>query len=235
MLMVNRHGRRVVDEKAPYNERGQVHFTWDAQRCEYPNLLLFWIFDQAVVDDPTESRFRWPVPLPGEPFPDFVVSAERLEDLGDELARRLARLADHTGGVTLADGFVPELRRTIARFGEHARAGDDPDFGRGRSRISQAWAGAPRAGFPNPTLAALAAAGPFHCVILGPGALDTKGGPATDEHGRVLSVAGEPIPGLYGAGNCIASPAGQAYWGPGGTIGPAVVFGAIAAEHALTR
>ena len=36
-------------------------------------------------------------------------------------------------------------------------------------------------------------------------------------------------------GNCVASPAGQAYWGPGGTVGMAFIFGSIAGKHAVTQ
>jgi predicted oxidoreductase len=49
---------------------------------------------------------------------------------------------------------------------------------------------------------------------------------------RVLRPDGSPIPGLFGAGNCIASPAGQGYWGAGGTLGPAITFGFIAGRTA---
>jgi 3-oxosteroid 1-dehydrogenase len=234
MLMVNKYGRRAVNEKAVYNERGQAHFAWDPSRYEYPNLLLFMIFDQAVVDDPTPSRFRWPIPMPGEPFLPFVFSADGLGELAAELRKRLAGLVPHTGGAFLANDFEAELAATVERFNAMATAGRDVDFRRGESKIERTWAGEPRPGLPNASMAPLSGTGPYHCVILGPGALDTKGGPVIDEHARVLSLDGDPIPGLYGAGNCIASPAGQAYWGPGGTIGPALVFGAIAATHATT-
>jgi succinate dehydrogenase/fumarate reductase flavoprotein subunit len=90
--------------------------------------------------------------------------------------------------------------------------------------------GDPRA--EHPVLAPLAEP-PFYALRLLPGCLGTKGGPRTDEFGRVLRAAsGAPIPGLFAAGNVAACPFGFAYPGGGGTIGPALVFGFRAGEAA---
>ena len=231
MIMVNRFGKRVVNEKSPYNERGQAHFTWDTVRGEYPNLLLFWIFDDGVLLSPENSRFRFPIPNVGESY-DFVISAPTLDGLAREIGKRLEKLEHATGRVRLDDGFVPSLTSTIVRWNEMSLRGKDEDFLRGESPIEQTWAGQARDGMPNPTMHPLSESGPYHCIILGPGALDTKGGPVINEHGQVLDTSDNPIPGLYGAGNCIASPAGQAYWGPGGTVGMSLIFGSIAGKHA---
>ncbi len=231
MLMVNRFGHRVVNEKAPYNERAQAHFVWDPYRGEYPNHLLFMIFDEAVVESPERSIFRWPVPTSRRPR-DYVIAVQSFEELAEELRDRLERLAPVTGGTKLDASFLTNLRGSVERFNQLAANGEDADFRRGETPIEQVWAGEPRPGAASAAMYPLAASGPYYCVILGPGALDTKGGPLTDEHARILARSGEPIPGLYGAGNCVASLAGQAYWGPGGTIGPAVAFGYLAARHA---
>ena len=64
-----------------------------------------------------------------------------------------------------------------------------------------------------------------------PGDLGTKGGIRTDVHGRALRDDGSVIEGLYAAGNVSSPVMGHTYPGPGGTIGPAMTFGYLAALH----
>src|ERR1043166_7108462 len=78
----------------------------------------------------------------------------------------------------------------------------------------------------------IADTGPYYAVLIGAGTLDTKGGPKINARAEVVDLEEKPIPGLYGAGNCVASPAGQAYWAAGGTIGTGITFGAIAGRSA---
>jgi predicted oxidoreductase len=81
----------------------------------------------------------------------------------------------------------------------------------------------------------ISSTGPYYAVLIGGGALDTKGGPKINAHGQVLDTENKPIPGLYGAGNCIASPSGQGYFSAGATIGYAIAYGGIAAKHAAAQ
>jgi 3-oxosteroid 1-dehydrogenase len=239
MLMVNRHGRRVLNEKSPYTDRGQAHFVWDTGRHDYPNKVLFMVFDEAVrlsdrrdVQDIRGSRMgRYPVPFPEE-SPSYMISGETWEDLATAVGDRLASLAPRIGVIELEPTFVETLVRTVEQYNDFATRGYDPDFRRGEARIDRAWALPGRGKSANDSMHPLSESGPYHCVLVGPGALDTKGGPFTDGEGRVLDPHEAPIPGLYGAGNCVASPTGQAYWGPGCTIGVGLVFGYVAGRHA---
>lgn len=232
MVQVNRYGVRVVDEKAPYNERTKVHFTTDPATGEQPNRVLLHLYDDRAARDP--SPMRYPVPPPGEPA-DYVISGDSWADLADRVDHRLADLADATGGVRLHDRFLPNLQATVARFDQFARRGVDDDFGRGTLPISHKWNFPNLGDTPDPTMRPFPDDGPFHCILLVAGALDTKGGPRTNPAAQVVDADGRPIPGLYGAGNCVASPAGQGYWGAGGTIGPALVFGWLAGRGAAAE
>jgi hypothetical protein len=265
MLCVNRHGRRTMNEKTVYNEATLPMRTFDAAACEYPDMLMF-----AVWDQPCHEAFRGG-PYDGGMMPAagaddaHVVSGSTTAELARRLDERLATLEHATGGTRLAGDFSDRLDAAIARFNDLARAGRDTDLGRGDTAIerhmhklavngarlgSDSGMSAMRApesagwGIPvepggtpdgNPTMAPLSDRGPYHAAILAAGTLDTKGGPRADRHGRVVGYDGEPIPGLYAVGNCAASPTGQAYFGAGGTLGPMLTYAWGAGTHAGAR
>src|SRR3546814_440123 len=73
---------------------------------------------------------------------------------------------------------------------------------------------------------------PYYCVPVYPGGATTNGGPRRDAKARILNPFGEPIPGLYGAGE-LGGAIGVLYPSPGANLGEAFAFGVIAAETAL--
>jgi 3-oxosteroid 1-dehydrogenase len=232
MIVVNRDGRRVVNEKAMYNDFTQAFFEWDGVRGDYPNLRLFLIYDAATARIYGDDASGNPI-LPPDADAPHVLTAPTIRELGIALDRRLAQLGAAAGGIRLADGFADEVQRTIERFNGYAAAGEDPDFHRGEKAIELFFNGDGRPGNDrNPTMYPFDPEGPYHAIILTPGTLDTKGGPVIDSSARVVGSDGRPIPGLYGAGNCIASPSSQAYWAGGATVGLAITFGRIAGVQA---
>ena len=231
-VLVNRYGKRVVNEKTTYNERGQIHHVWDAGKREYPNLLLFLIYDQATVDVTGFYFMRKPIPFPGE-VPPWQLTGDTFEELEQRIRESLDNLSDRVAGFQLDDSFGENLKETIARYNRFAANGKDEDFGRGDTPIQTYWGAVPRPeNTKNGTMFPFAEKGPYHCIIVAGGAIDTKGGPKTDGRARVLDLDGRPIARLYGAGNCVSSPAGQAYWSAGGTLGPCLAFGYIAGQQA---
>ena len=113
-------------------------------------------------------------------------------------------------------------------------AGDDPDFGRGRSAHDRWWGDARLGDDVAATLGRIEQ-GPFYATQVHCGALGTKGGPRTDRDARVIDLEGDPIPGLYAAGNVMGSVMGMTYGGAGGTLGPGMVFGYLGGRHAASR
>ncbi|MGH7292815.1 MAG: FAD-binding protein, partial [Myxococcota bacterium] len=162
--------------------------------------------------------------------------------VGTALDERLAEYAGRTGGARLGASFAQTLGATVTRWNQLSARGVDLDFHRGERIYDREWHlkiwSFPNQGTKhaleqkNVTMHALSARGPYHAIILAAGTLDTNGGPVINRNAQVLDATGRPIPGLYGAGNCIASPTGPYYYAGGGTLGPAVTFGCIAGESA---
>ena len=238
MLQVNRYGVRAVNENRNYNDRTTVHGFYDATQAEFPNLLMFMIYDQRSAE-----AFAGDYPLPATPTgAPHVLTGNTLAELGARIEARLAEITDRTGGFSLSPDFVANLQHTITRFNGFALSGNDEEFHRGKYAYDNEWhlvfspmrsdtKWPPNKG-PTVTMHPFRDEGPYYAIILAAGALDTSGGPAIDASARVLDTTGKPIPGLYGAGNCIASPSSRAYYGAGHTLGMATTFGFIAANAA---
>lgn len=209
-IMVNRKGRRFTNEAANYNAFGGAFHHIDVSSFQYENIPGWLIFDQTYVD---KFGFGGRFGTPGV-VADWVTSGQTLRELAEKV------------GID-ADG----LEATVARWNAHVAAGADPDFQRGEAAHDRWWGDPVKKGAKEGTLGPLVK-GPYFAVEVLPGALGTKGGPRTDANARVLDMEGEPIPGLYAAGNVMASPMGMTYGGPGGTLGPAMTFGYLAGQHA---
>ena len=241
ILLVNRFGQRFVNEHRNYNDRSRSHATFDPNRVEFPNKFQFMVYDQRIVETVGEQNGQPPI----KPAESYVISGKTLPDLARNIVARVEVLAPRLGGYELDPSFVRNLESTVQRFNQYAVEGYDPEFGRGELPYDNAWQQLwalpaytethPANPYPNLSLHPLAADGPYYAIILAPGLLDTNGGPLTDPSARVVDEDLKPIPGLYGAGNCICAPTRNAYAGAGGTLGPALTYGYIAGHHALTR
>ena len=240
MIMVDRHGRRVVNEKAMYNERAPAHFL-GGREAGFPNRVLMMVYDDAVAESPVDWPSRWPIPLPdGEmslrasdiDVRALVISGANFQELAENISERLRGLADGTGDFALDRDFAAQLHRTVETFNGYARAGLDPEFHRGETRAEREQSGPARAGNDrNQTMFPFRMDGSYHCILVAAGTLETKGGPRVDTRARVMRPDGKPVPRLYGAGNCIANPTARAYWSGGATLGTAITLGYIAGTH----
>jgi 3-oxosteroid 1-dehydrogenase len=209
-IIVNRYGKRFCNEAADYNSLGGPFHDFDANRMEFPNMPAWMVIDQGHLDAYDFLGLR-----PGEAAPEWFATGATIEELA------------------AATGVDPAgLAATIAAFNENADAEVDPDFARGQSAYDGYWGDPSKPTRASKTLGRIDT-GPFYAVPVNLGCMGTKGGPRTDRDGRVLDVDGEPIAGLYAAGNAMAGPTGMAYGGAGGTIGPAMVFGHRSARHAV--
>lgn len=239
MLIVNGAGKRFHNERRNYQDRPMAHLSWDPNNATWPNLLGYLVYDQRVAEN-WAGNFPYPQLDTEAPF---VIKGETLEELGAAIRERVNSLPSVTVGMQLSDAFETNLVAEVAKFNGYAKAGKDEDFQRGDHGYDEGWQTAPSV--ENPTIGEwpsadqklksmypLAETGPYYAIIVAASAVDTNGGPIINSNGQVLSYDGNPIDGLYGAGNAVASPGVNAYWVGGMTLGNAHVWGYAAGKHA---
>ncbi len=209
-IIVNRAGRRFVNEAGEYNSMaGPFHFL--DPKLGYANDPAWIVFDSIHL-----KHYGFLGVDPDGPVPDWFCQSADLDELGAKTGIDPAGLA-----------------ATLAAWNTHVADEHDPDFGRGASAYDGYWGDTSAPTTAGQTLGPIDTA-PYYAVPVSVGAMGTKGGPRTDRDGRVLHVTGTAITGLFAAGNAMAGPTGKAYGGAGGTLGPAMVFGYRAGYTAAT-
>ncbi|WP_417616621.1 FAD-dependent oxidoreductase [Parasphingorhabdus sp.] len=208
MMIVDRHGRRFMNEAITYNSYGKSIYGEDYSRED--RVPAFIIFDRTY-----RQKYMFGGLLQSSMSPDWLTPSAFGEDGLLQKAPSLQELACKLG-------IDPAgMAESAGKMAEYAQTGIDTEFGRGSDAHDRMY-GDERV-FPNPCLGPLAKA-PFYGARLYPGDIGTKGGLKIDQDGRVLDTSGTPIAGLFAAGNCTASIMGEKYPGAGCTLGPALTM-----------
>ena len=214
MITVDSQGQRYLNESTSYHLFG---IAMQAHHATTPSVPSWLVCDAGAL-----KRYGMGMIRPGgkglAPFlaDGYLKQGRTLADL----AQQLQVPAD-------------QLQATVARFNAFADHGVDEDFERGTTDYQRANGDATWHG-PNPCLGALRE-GPFYAVALYPGDIGAATGLRTDGQARVLNAQGVAIDGLYACGNDMHSIMGGVYPAPGITLGPAITFGYLAAQHAVAR
>ena len=213
MLTVNQAGRRFLNESTSYHLFGIEM----QKQADAPSVPCWLICDAAAL-----KRYGLGMVRPGgrglAPFlaDGYLIQANDVTTLARQLQME-----------------ATVLQATLSEFNAMADQGIDTQFNRGTTDYQRANGDANWPG-PNPCLGALREA-PYYAIRLYPGDIGAATGLRTDTHARVLNAEGEALPGLYACGNEMHSIMGGVYPAPGITIGPGLVYGYLAAQHAMAR
>jgi hypothetical protein len=219
-IIVNKHGERFGNESASYDMFGRNFEKFDTGFNEWRNIPGYLICDGTYKGAMGSGLEILPTIIEKGDMPPYLHRFDTLE--------------------TLADGMginKENLLTTVERFNGYCETGVDLEWNRGVSSWDRGTCGdiarVESGEIINPCLAPLKD-GPFYCVRVYPGMLQTKGGIVINGNAQVKTVRGEIIPRLYAASNCIANPLGRGYGWSGGTVANGYIVGYVAANHIAT-
>lgn len=209
-LIVDKHGRRFANE-APQASLGHAFYyhllSYDADAFDYPRIPCYWFFD--------DRRLSAGPLIPRRAGVHRVGIYEWSQDNQAELDRGWILRGSSIDEVAVKAGISDPAAaaQAVAAYNSACESGEDA--------------------FERPRESLVPLEGPdFYCVVMYPGGSNTSGGPRRDEKARILDPFGEPIPGLYGAGE-LGQAYGLLYPAGGSNLSDANCFGRIAAETAL--
>jgi succinate dehydrogenase/fumarate reductase flavoprotein subunit len=208
-IVVDRSGRRYVDEYPPYmSDTGVRQFDhFDPQAHSHSRLPSFMVFDEA-------GRRMYPMgrAITNDATHWYEWSEDNLAEVDAGFLRRASSIAE----LAAACGIdAAALEATIAGWNAACERGADAQFNR------------------RPETMVPIAQPPFYLAELWPVVINTQGGPVHDARQRVLDAFGQPIDGLYAAGE-MGSVFGHVYMA-GGNLAECFVGGAIAGREAAAR
>jgi succinate dehydrogenase/fumarate reductase flavoprotein subunit len=205
-IMVDPQGMRFVNEASSYHDIGR-----EMHRLRLPRAFI--LCDHKAIKKYGVGMVP-PVPLLFKHWikAKYLKRGHSLIDLANQL------------GVD-----AQQLSATVKAYNSDASQGSDPLFNKGHSSYERYIGDQDEEG--NPCIAPLDRP-PYYAVEVVLGDIGTFGGLTTNASGQVLNDQGHTIDGLYAAGNDRASIFGGTYPAAGITLGPALVFGYLAAVTA---
>lgn len=177
-ILVDQNGRRYMNEYPPYmQDTGHLGmFHLDTVSQKYPRIPSYLIFDE-------EGRKAYPLSIPT--FNDPMIAYDWSKDNLKEVELGILIKAHSPEELALKMEISPGvLKETLTKWNMACERKQDEEFGR-----------LPETMMPIATP-------PFYYGRVWPIVSNTQGGPVHNEHWQVVDAFGEPIPGLYEAGEC---------------------------------
>ncbi|SFZ84554.1 Succinate dehydrogenase/fumarate reductase, flavoprotein subunit [Devosia enhydra] len=205
-ILLDKRGRRFMNEYEPYlqDTGARPMERYDPDHQDFAALPAWLLLDSA-------GLARWPLGRPTSHEPG--IAYDWSPDNSAEIANGILTLLPDIDALAKATGIsVARLSDTIGRWNAACAQGRDEDWGR-----------------PATSMVPLGA-GPFVLAKAWPIVSNTQGGPVHDARQRVLGPDGDPVTGLYAAGE-LGSLFGHLYLS-GGNIAECFVGGQIAGENA---
>lgn len=207
-ILLDQLGQRFMNEYEPYlqdtGHRGFEHYSPETQ--SNPRVPTF-----MIADEDGRQLFPWGQPM----YNDEDARLDWSPDNQAEVDAGIIGKANTVEALALAIGVSRRaLTRTLRAWNESCSAGTDAVYGRPPSsmaRISQP---------------------PFYYARMWPVVSNTQGGPVHDADQRVLNPFGEPIGGLFSAGE-LGSVFGHLYLS-GGNVAECFIGGNTAGINAAT-